>query len=178
MGAIRLEEDFRHYDPEVGRFTAKDPIGFAGGDTNLYAYVRNNPVNFTDPSGLRPGDIFPTLNEAGRDAINYTNPTSISQNREYGGYIYGNNRTGFTYTNPVRGTADSLTLPGAPPNTVADFHTHGTYDPNYLNEQFSDADLTGNQLSNTTGFLGTPGGNFLRYDPFGGISQPRTCGGN
>ena len=29
----------RDYDPEVGRWTAKDPIGFAGGDVNLYGYV-------------------------------------------------------------------------------------------------------------------------------------------
>ena len=30
----------------------KDPIGFAGGDTNLYSYVGQNPVTFVDPSGL------------------------------------------------------------------------------------------------------------------------------
>jgi len=36
----------RYYDPEVGRFISKDPIGFAGGDLNLYAYVQNNPINF------------------------------------------------------------------------------------------------------------------------------------
>jgi RHS repeat-associated protein len=41
----------RDYDPETGRWTAKDPIGFAGGDTNLYGYVLNDPVNLTDPSG-------------------------------------------------------------------------------------------------------------------------------
>ena len=42
----------RYYDPMEGRFISKDPIGFAGGDVNLYRYVQNNPVNFTDPSGL------------------------------------------------------------------------------------------------------------------------------
>ncbi len=40
--------------PDLGRFTAKDPIGFAGGDTNLYSYVGQNPVNFVDPWGLSP----------------------------------------------------------------------------------------------------------------------------
>ena len=34
------------------RFTAKDPIGFDGGDTNLYSYVFNNSVNWIDPLGL------------------------------------------------------------------------------------------------------------------------------
>lgn len=42
----------RDYDPEVGRWTAKDPIRFEGGDTNLYGYVVNDPVNFIDPFGL------------------------------------------------------------------------------------------------------------------------------
>jgi len=42
----------RDYDAETGRWTAKDPIGFAGGDTNLYGYVVNDPVDFIDPLGL------------------------------------------------------------------------------------------------------------------------------
>lgn len=42
----------RDYDPEVGRWTSKDPILFGGQDTNLYGYVFQDPVNFIDPSGL------------------------------------------------------------------------------------------------------------------------------
>jgi RHS repeat-associated protein len=42
----------RDYDAETGRWTAKDPIGFSGGDSNLYAYVMNDPINFADPDGL------------------------------------------------------------------------------------------------------------------------------
>ena len=42
----------RYYDPSVGRFISEDPIGFGGGDVNLYDYVRNNPLNRIDPKGL------------------------------------------------------------------------------------------------------------------------------
>ena len=41
----------RDYDPTIGKWTAKDPIDFAGGDANLYGYVGNNPVNYVDPEG-------------------------------------------------------------------------------------------------------------------------------
>jgi RHS repeat-associated protein len=49
-GLVRF--GFRDYDPDTGRWTAKDPIGFAGGDTDLYGYCLNDPVNWVDPSGL------------------------------------------------------------------------------------------------------------------------------
>lgn len=43
----------RWYDPTIGRWTTEDPIGFEGGDANLYRYVENNPLNGVDPDGLR-----------------------------------------------------------------------------------------------------------------------------
>jgi RHS repeat-associated protein len=46
----------RDYDAETGRWMAKDPLGFAGGQANLYAYVNSDPLNRVDPSGLCPGD--------------------------------------------------------------------------------------------------------------------------
>ena len=43
----------REYDPETGRFTTKDPLGFGGGDPNLYGYVLGDPVNLVDPEGTK-----------------------------------------------------------------------------------------------------------------------------
>jgi hypothetical protein len=42
----------RWYDSTTGRFLTRDPIGFGGGDANLYRYVGNNPLNAVDPWGL------------------------------------------------------------------------------------------------------------------------------
>ena len=42
----------RDYDPESGRWTSKDPIGFEGGDENLYGYALSDPINLIDPHGL------------------------------------------------------------------------------------------------------------------------------
>src|SRR5207253_5057890 len=42
----------RFYDSQIGRFISEDPKLFGGKDVNLYAYLRNNPTNFIDPTGL------------------------------------------------------------------------------------------------------------------------------
>jgi len=80
----------RYYDPQVGRFVSEDPIGFAGGDvnlmayvdtvgkplneTNLYLYTGDNPINRIDPSGY---GWFGTLWSFGNNAL------SLSGNWSY-----------------------------------------------------------------------------------------------
>lgn len=41
----------RYYRPQCSRFISEDPIEFFGGDANLYAYVRGNPIGMKDPLG-------------------------------------------------------------------------------------------------------------------------------
>lgn len=41
----------RDYDAVTGRWTAKDPILFAAGLTNVYSYAGSDPINLIDPSG-------------------------------------------------------------------------------------------------------------------------------
>ena len=48
----------RDYDAQTGRWTAKDPILFAGGDSNLYGYVMQDPVNYIDTTGESPVLVF------------------------------------------------------------------------------------------------------------------------
>src|SRR5690606_18047855 len=57
-GLIRF--GFRDYDPGVGRWTARDPIGLSGGD-NIYGYVKGDPLNFVDSLGLLDVTYGPKL---------------------------------------------------------------------------------------------------------------------
>ena len=56
----------RYYDAEVGRFVTRDPIGFGGGDWNIYGYVLNSPSLRTDPDGLLPQWIITGGNAIGQ----------------------------------------------------------------------------------------------------------------
>jgi RHS repeat-associated protein len=56
----------RDYDPHTGRFLTKDPTDFAGGDTNLYRYTTNDPINAIDPAGTDSSDV-------GRSASYFSN---------------------------------------------------------------------------------------------------------
>lgn len=64
----------RYYDPSIGRFISKDPLFSSPPDSlggNPYLYVRNNPVNRTDPDGLGPtGTLYGrVINTAGQPIV-------------------------------------------------------------------------------------------------------------
>ena len=54
----------RDYDAETGSWTSKDPIKFAGGDTNLYGYVLSDPINFVDKTGLARSSVDAAVQNA------------------------------------------------------------------------------------------------------------------
>ncbi|MFS4458811.1 NTF2 fold immunity protein [Bdellovibrio sp. HCB2-146] len=119
----------------------------------MFGYVTQNPVNFVDPSGLDPGDQFHSAGEAAGDAINFSNPTSIKQNLEYGGYIVRNSNGTYSATYPIGGSTSGLNLPKPPKGTVADYHTHGASQIGYDSESFSKEDIWSNAIWGIDGYL-------------------------
>jgi RHS repeat-associated protein len=70
----------RDYDPETGRWTSKDPAGFSGGDTNLYGYVVNDPVNNFDPNGLY--DWEDLLQDAGNLSAGFADTITLGATKK------------------------------------------------------------------------------------------------
>jgi RHS repeat-associated protein len=105
---------YRDYDAESGRWTSKDPIGFNGGDSDLYTYVRENPLGFIDETGRAPGDSYSNLTDAGIQAIMDINARSIHEGVEYAGMLYENSDGSISYTKPIKGTEDSSTTGKCP----------------------------------------------------------------
>ena len=68
----------RHYDPGVGRFLQADPLGFAAGDLNLYAYTWNDPANWTDPNGLTASNEH-TTTTAGATGLGGTSTATTAR---------------------------------------------------------------------------------------------------
>jgi RHS repeat-associated protein len=82
----------RYYDPIVGRFISEDTIGFNGGDANLYRYVGNSPINFTDPSGTE--FPFVSIDDDGLRSSRYPWGGSRSSDPEIGNQRFGGFRGG------------------------------------------------------------------------------------
>ncbi len=161
----------RYYDPGVGRFIERDPISFAGGDVNLYGYVQNNPINLTDPSGLKPGDIFDSVELAVTDAISYATQLSNANRAEYGGWITKTKDCKFTYGDPTKGTLREIpNFPSKPANAAdAWYHTHLPVNPldRYLAgarpEEFSSRDRGISNQNHSVGYLGYGGNIYINY---------------
>ena len=77
----------RYYNPVIGRFTQEDSYNADG--LNLYAYCRNNPVSYVDPSG----NICDSAAETIRKKI-LTNKATINERKKYEAYIRNKARNG------------------------------------------------------------------------------------
>jgi RHS repeat-associated protein len=61
----------RYYDPLLGRYLRKDPLGLDAG-INFYVYVENNPLIVVDPEGLMGRAAYNATTEAVGSVIDWT----------------------------------------------------------------------------------------------------------
>lgn len=96
-----------------------------------------------------------------RAVLNDLQGASIAEGREYCGYIFlapGTGRLAHTVSPP--GAVDFCDYGYAPATTVASFHTHGDYTPDYDSEIPSVEDVVGSVDIGFDDYLATPGGRF------------------
>jgi RHS repeat-associated protein len=62
----------RYYDHSVGRFLSEGPLKLNGVLKNIYGYVLNNPVRYTDPCGLSAQDVQNIENQSRNDINSMT----------------------------------------------------------------------------------------------------------
>jgi RHS repeat-associated protein len=121
-----------------------------------------------DPSAV-PGTSngLGTTDEAAEHFGNNNNAYSIKIQREMGSSVYQLSNGKYIYTMPVIGKTDAVTPPSTFWNSkwVAVVHTHANYNPNYLNNEFSEGDKYYASFYNVVMYVATPNGTLLKYDP-------------
>ena len=87
-------------------------------------------------------------------------PRSISENREYCGYLGVLPNGDLTITPPRRGKPAGCTPPNPPANmrVLASYHTHAAYAPRFDSEVPSATDLVSDISEGINGYIATPGG--------------------
>ena len=164
----------RHYDATLGRWLVVDPLAEKYISISPYSYCLSNPILLIDKNGEEPGpgDLFYTIRDAAKDWGMYYNGASILQKREMASSIYSKNGK-YSYTNAQTLGEHSGKITTVP-NTVATIHSHGEYTGfiskggvSYKVEDnlFSKADTTTSERIGLTGYLATPNGSLLEYNP-------------
>lgn len=165
------------------------------GPLTLAAPVLRPIIQFIDEATGKSGPSaplgpFPTQDEAARGALDFANPRSIAENREYVGMLYRDPISGQFYaTNPQPAGLDGGNLPvhRIPDKAVETgfYHTHGNhslsdgtptdaahdaYDSNHFSQtDINTANARGQGISGYGSYLGTPSAGYLKYDPNTGM---------
>ena len=124
----------RYFDPNIGRFISEDPIGFDGGDSNLFRYVGNSSINYIDPTGnfsvsqvfndVLTSDItYNLVNGADQFVAGFSDVTTFGATTKIRGAAYGetatrNHQGGLFTTGQVAGGVTSFAVGAGAPSSL------------------------------------------------------------
>jgi len=164
----------RFYDPQLGRFITQDPIGHIGG-TNLYTYVGNNPVSYSDPLGLLLGEMGPTIgvffarNDREVEMIGYLD-FNVTAGKGFGATagIMINDEGLYPYIGPALVTSPGVAITMAPMDDPCHGWNFGIQPGFFFGGQFG---YGGDELFWEIGFV-SPGLSVAPYYVFGPYFAP------
>lgn len=163
----------RHYDAALGRWFVVDPLSEKMYGWSPYGYCLNNPIKLIDIDGKYPGpgDLFVSKREAAKDWGKYYNGASIIRNREMVSIIYKvkdeGKIVGYSYSKAYEGGEHSASLKiSLNKGDIAGLiHSHGASNEQFYDNKFSTTDIKSIEKANIDGFLATPNGSLLEYNP-------------
>ena len=198
---ISTDPALGEYVPAAGKGNVKDAGSLPGMgglynslNGNLYHYAANNPMRYTDPTGMAAYDEFDSMDAAAKDWAKTYADDSIVQGNELGSTIFMMKRDGeikFFYNIPCEGTMGINEKTGNPQKqcyinrdideghekegasvfVVSAIHSHANWDPYFNDEYPSHDDKVGVKSDSKTyqcyarrEYVVTPGGFLKEFD--------------
>jgi hypothetical protein len=157
------------YDSEINRWFNLDPLLEEYCSWSPYNYTLNNPIRYIDPDGQQPRTPFRSPNAAALNWGHYYNGKSILIGREMASSIYTDtrgSRTVYMYNEATVGDEHGVVPSSAPDgkNRVAVIHSHGDYESEYNNNEFSRGDKGYAEKHSIDIYVATTDGSLKIYD--------------
>ncbi|MEX0313662.1 MAG: RHS repeat-associated core domain-containing protein [Allomuricauda sp.] len=117
FGLNMTEMTFRQYDATLGRFNVVDPLAEIMYDITPYRFAYNNPIYWSDPSGLIEESVLRDLYRRSRSGTKWYNDGHSGFYTDNGGYV------AYTSDNSSQNTSPDYSL-----NALSEVVVHGTDD--------------------------------------------------
>ncbi len=177
---LSVDPALGEYIPGAGKSDEADKLPGMGGVFNsvnlsLFHYAGNNPVKYTDPTGMAAGVPFERPEDAAIDWAKTYGDDSIYYSREYGSTIYsyvdGSGKKKYSYNIPNMGeknTCDINTALEPGQESVHAIHSHGGLKDEFWDRRPSGDDKEGcKKMGHEYEFIVSPTGEIIKFNKDG-----------